>query len=457
MAKVKTVYVCRNCGVSSAKWVGCCSSCGEWNSFDEEIVAPKSNSKFKSPVEIEVSKPRTISEIKHTETDRFSSDIVELNRVLGGGFVPGSMILLGGDPGIGKSTLILQVAMSMKSRKVLYVSGEESLQQIKLRADRVAPVSGIGGDIEPLFLSETDLDTIMKHVVEIKPDLLVLDSIQTLSIAAIESSPGTVTQIKECTTAIMKIVKPLSIATVLIGHINKEGSIAGPKVLEHIVDTVVQFEGDRNHLYRILRSVKNRFGSTSEIGIFAMGNKGLTEVTNPSEMLLSQSNTPLSGTAVAATVDGIRSFMIEVQALVSSAAYGNPQRSSTGFDSKRLNMLLAVLEKRAGFKLMTKDVFINIAGGIKVYDPAMDMAILAAIMSSNFDLVIPGDTAFAGEIGLTGEIRAISRVDARIGEASKLGFKRIFLSKYCKFGAIPEGITVIKVDKVTDLVKQLFR
>lgn len=456
MAKIKTVYVCSSCGTTEPKWVGLCSSCGEWNSFIEEVEAAKNKKSGVNSLPSvggSSSRPYRLSEIETSSGERLDMVYEEFNRVLGGGLVPGSLVLLGGDPGIGKSTLVLQVALSLKGKKILYVSGEESLQQLKMRSERVGEELS-----EALFLSETDLYPIIKHVESVMPDLLIIDSIQTLTISNVESSPGSIVQLRECTAALQKCIKRLNIPTILIGHINKEGSIAGPKVLEHIVDTVLQFEGDRNHLYRILRSIKNRFGSTAELGIFAMENRGLREVVNPSELLLSRSGDAMSGTSVAATVEGMRSFMIEVQALVSSAAYGTPQRTSTGFDTRRLNMLLAVLEKRAGFRLMTKDVFINIAGGIKVDDPAMDLSVIASILSSSFDSEIDKDIAFCGEVGLTGEIRAVTRVETRISEAAKLGFKQIILSKYNRISE-PErfDIEIVKVDKVGDLVRKLFR
>jgi DNA repair protein RadA/Sms len=376
----------------------------------------------------------------------------EFNRVLGGGMVPGGLILLGGEPGIGKSTLVLQIALQLRQKKVLYISGEESLQQLKMRAERLK-----GNNPACLFLCETVLESILMHIDRESPDLVVIDSIQTVSSEAIESTAGSVTQIRECTIAIMKLAKARNIAVILIGHINKEGSLAGPKVLEHIVDTVLQFEGDRNHLYRIVRSVKNRFGSTSELGIYEMQQSGLREVSNPSEMLLSSHNEGLSGTSTAAAIEGMRSFLIEVQALVGSAAYGTPQRSATGYDLRRMNMLLAVLEKRAGFKLMVKDVFLNIAGGLRVDDPAMDLAVICAILSSNFDVSIDKGIAFSGEIGLTGEIRPVGRVEQRIAEAQKLGFKEIYISKYNKGVDFSRfEIKIHQIERVEKLVRTLF-
>ena len=398
------------------------------------------------------SRPVTLDEIESMELPRIDTCNAEFNRVLGGGMVPGALILLGGEPGIGKSTLVLQVALQLQQKKVLYISGEESLQQLKMRAGRLG-----GHNPACLFLCETLLESILLHIDRESPDLVIVDSIQTVSSESIESTAGSVTQIRECTIAIMKLAKTRNIAVILIGHINKEGSLAGPKVLEHIVDTVLQFEGDRNHFYRIVRAVKNRFGSTSELGIYEMQQSGLRQVSNPSEMLLSMHNEGISGTSTASAIEGMRSFMIEVQALVSSAAYGTPQRSATGFDLRRMNMLLAVLEKRAGFKLMVKDVFLNIAGGLRVDDPAMDLAVICAILSSNFDIAIDKGTAFSGEVGLTGEIRPVGRVEQRVAEAEKLGFKEIYISKYNKgidFSRF--AIKVHQIERVEKLVRLLF-
>jgi DNA repair protein RadA/Sms len=430
--------------------VGRCSSCGEWNSFVEEIISTeKSSARLSSP---NSSRPVLLSDIKLQELKRMDTGNTEFNRVTGGGVVPGSLILLGGEPGIGKSTLVLQIAMNLSERKVLYISGEESLQQLKMRASRLS-----SKESNCFFLCETSLENILQQVESEKPDLLIIDSIQTMMTEMAESSPGSVTQIRECTTGLMKLAKSLHIAMILIGHINKEGSLAGPKVLEHIVDTVLQFEGDRNHFYRILRSAKNRFGSTSELGIYEMQQDGLHEVKNPSEMLLSHHNEGLSGTAIAASMEGMRSFLIEVQALVSSAAYSTPQRSATGFDLRRLNMLLAVLEKRAGFKLMVKDVFLNIAGGLRVDDPAMDLSIIAAILSSNFDASINKQIVFAGEVGLTGEIRPVNRIEQRIAEAEKLGFQEIYLSQYnhgIDFSRF--NIKINQVQRIEKMIRMLF-
>ncbi len=451
MAKLKTQYICQNCGANSAKWVGKCNSCGEWNTFTEEIIAPKTSRYAQEAlIQEKNSKPQLVTEIEHEQQNRIDTGNGEFNRVLGGGLVPGSVVLIGGEPGIGKSTLILQVALQIKKVKTLYVSGEESSMQIKLRADRI-----FQGETSCHILSETSLENIFAHIKTFQPDLLVFDSIQTIYTDKIESSPGTVSQIRECATRILQYAKTKAVPSFLIGHITKEGSLAGPKILEHIVDTVLQFEGDRNNLYRILRSTKNRFGSTSELGIYEMGSKGLREVLNPSELLISDTNEELSGVSISASIEGMRPFMIEVQSLVSTAAYGTPQRSSTGFDLRRLNMLLAVLEKRAGFRLSAKDVFLNITGGIKVDDPAFDLAVVIAILSSDLDISINKNICFAGEIGLSGEIRPVQRVEQRITEATRLGFKQFFVSKYAKISSKTE-IEVIKVGKISDVLKRLF-
>ena len=397
--------------------------------------------------------PKPLREIESSNEHRIDTGIEEMNRILGGGLVSGSLVLLGGEPGIGKSTLALQMALKLNHLKVLYVSGEESAKQVKIRADRLSK-----SESECLILNETLLDNILTQAQNVEPDVLVVDSIQTLYTDSIESSPGSVSQVRECAVSLLRYAKTTGVPVILIGHITKDGSIAGPKVLEHIVDVVLQFEGDNNYLYRILRSIKNRFGSTSEIGIFEMQSAGLIEVPNPSEILLSNRDEGLSGIAISAAMDGARSFLIETQALVSTAAYGTPQRSSTGYDTRRLNMLLAVLEKRAGFNLASKDVFLNLAGGLKITDPAMDMAVVAAILSSNFDLSIPSSVCFASEVGLSGEIRQIPRVDQRILEAAKLGFEKIFVSKYSLTGEANavKGIKLIKVGKIEELVRQLF-
>lgn len=449
MAKSKTVFMCQNCGAESAKWVGRCPSCGEWNTYVEEPVL-KSDNRTSFTTLVTPAKPIAVDEIEPQTHKRIQLGSNELNRILGGGIVPGSVILLGGEPGIGKSTLTLQIALDTHL-KVLYVSGEESVEQIKLRADRLK-----GKNPNCYILSETLLENILKHADSMKPDLLVVDSIQTLYTDRVESSPGSVSQIRETAANLLRFAKETATPIFIIGHITKDGSLAGPKVLEHIVDVVLQFEGDNNFVYRIIRAHKNRFGSTSELGIFEMQNSGLREVDNPSEILISHRSESLSGVAIAATIDGIRPFLIETQALVSTAAYGTPQRSTTGFDIRRLNMLLAVLEKRVGFKLASKDVFLNIAGGLKVTDPAIDLAVIAAILSSNLDVALPDDCCFAGEIGLSGEIRPVTRLDQRINEAAKLGFKRIFVSGNLKNIAANTTIKIITVGRVEHLVKHLF-
>jgi DNA repair protein RadA/Sms len=451
MAQTKTIYICQSCGTQSPKWLGKCTNCGEWNTFIEEIVNKKQSTN-KLSIQVSENQPLTLENIKTIKNQRLSVGITEFNRVLGGGIVPGSLILLGGDPGIGKSTLALQLALGLADKKILYTSGEESLQQIKLRAERLNIKNN-----DCLFLSETSLENLIAHTDQLRPNLLIIDSIQTISTETIESSPGSVSQVRECTAAILKFAKKNDIAVILIGHITKEGSLAGPKVLEHMVDTVLQFEGDTNYMYRILRSKKNRFGSTNELGIFEMRSDGLREITNPSEQLISKVNEDVSGTAIAATIEGARPFLIEIQALVSSAAYGTPQRSSTGFDLRRLNMLLAVLEKRAGFKLIAKDVFLNIAGGIKITDPATDLAVISSILSSNLDIAINHKNCFAGEVGLTGEIRAVSRIEQRIAEAEKLGFAKIFIPTLNKgFETSKLKIEVVKASRVDEVFRNIF-
>ncbi|MCG6188199.1 DNA repair protein RadA [Maribellus maritimus] len=451
MPATKSIYTCQNCGFQSPKWMGKCTSCGEWNTFLEEIIEKK-KSAAKVAARHLGNQPITLENIQAAKTQRIVAGIKEFDRVLGGGIVPGSLILLGGDPGIGKSTLALQLALKLNKQKILYTSGEESLQQIKLRAERL----NISNN-NCLFLSETSLENLLAHSEQIQPDVLIIDSIQTISTENIESSPGSVSQVRECTSAILRFAKKSGVAVVLIGHINKEGSIAGPKVLEHIVDTVLQFEGDTNYMYRILRSNKNRFGSTNELGIFEMRSDGLREITNPSEQLISKVSDDVSGTAIAATIEGIRPILIEIQALVSSAAYGTPQRSSTGFDLRRLNMLLAVLEKRAGFKLIQKDVFLNIAGGLKINDPATDLAVICSILSSNIDIPIDHKICFAGEVGLTGEIRAVNRIEQRIAEAAKLGFKKIIIPSLNKgFDASGFGIDIVKTSRVEEVFRSIF-
>jgi DNA repair protein RadA/Sms len=453
MAKVKTVYVCQNCGAESAKWIGKCYSCGEWNSYVEQKIA-KDNSNPTGFNDFEKLQPLKISEITSKNEGRILTHINELDRILGGGLVPGSVILIGGEPGIGKSTLALQVALKLNHLKTLYVSGEESPQQIKMRAERIRIKNE-----NCYILGETLLENILIQTQNIQPDILIIDSIQTLYSDKLESSAGTVSQIRETATTLLKFAKTTHTPVFLIGHITKEGSLAGPKVLEHVVDTVLQFEGDQNNLYRILRTTKNRFGSTAELGIFEMGNEGLREVSNPSEVLIAQTDEVLSGTSIASTVNGVRPLLIEIQALVSTAAYGTPQRSATGFDNRRLGMLLAVLEKRAGFRLSLKDVFINIAGGIKVDDPATDLAVIASVLSSNLDIPIDKTSCFAAEVGLTGEIRPVTRIEQRIGEAEKLGFTKIYISRYNSKGVDLKKfkIEIVKVGRVDELFRSLFK
>lgn len=427
MAKYKTVFFCKECGNESPKWIGHCPGCGAWNSYVEESVSvgKDKNNGTKSFLIENNAKPILIKDVSSAQEARIDLHCEELNRVLGGGLVPGSLILLGGEPGIGKSSLLLQVALKIKDKKILYVSGEESAQQIKMRAERI----GIANE-NCYILTETNTDKIARHFEEIKPDIVIIDSIQTLVSATVDSAAGSISQIRETAAEMNKMAKTFHIPTFLIGHITKDGSIAGPKILEHIVDTVIQFEGDRHYGFRILRTIKNRFGSSSELGIFEMNANGLREVNNPSEILLSQRDEEVSGISVAATIEGLRPMMIETQALVSTAAYGTPQRSCTGFDIRRLNMLLAVLEKRAGFRLSVKDVFLNIAGGLRVDDPAIDLAVVAAVLSSSNDIVVSNRYAFAAEVGLSGEVRSVNRVEARIAEADKLGMEKIFVSKY---------------------------
>ncbi|MCX6300756.1 MAG: DNA repair protein RadA [Bacteroidia bacterium] len=452
MAKSKTVFVCQNCGVESAKWIGRCPSCKEWNTYHEEIIAPASSKSLSFATDREKSKPELLDNIKADEKNRHKTGISELDRILGGGMVGGSLILLGGEPGVGKSTLALQLALALKNTTILYVSGEESNEQISLRARRLK-----GSNPLCYVLSETELENILAYSENLKPGLIIIDSIQTISNGMLESSAGSVSQVRECAAQLLKYSKISGIPVFLIGHITKDGTLAGPKVLEHIVDVVLYFEGDNNYVYRILRSVKNRYGSTSELGIFEMGESGLKEVNNPSDLFINQHDESLSGISIAATVDGLRPFLIETQALVSSAVYGTPQRSSTGFDIRRLNMLLAVLEKRAGFRLGIKDVFLNIAGGIKVNDPAIDLAIISSVLSSNLDIPISREVCFAGETGLSGEIRPVSRIEQRIREASKMGFKKICLSKYHRNVDIKGiEIEVVHVGKIEHLVRSLF-
>lgn len=454
MAKTKTVFFCKECGNESPKWIGHCPGCGAWNSYVEEsVVVGKDSKSDKNAIVAETkSKPIKVKDISSAKEVRIDLECEELNRVLGGGLVPGSLILLGGEPGIGKSTLLLQVALNLKDKKVLYVSGEESAQQIKMRAERI----GVRNE-NCFILTETNTSLIAKHIEESTPDIVVIDSIQTLESASVDSTAGSISQIRETAAEMNKVAKTLHIPTFLIGHITKDGSIAGPKILEHIVDTVIQFEGDRHYGFRVLRTIKNRFGSSSELGIFEMNANGLREVSNPSEILLSQRDEQVSGISIAATLEGLRPMMIETQALVSTAAYGTPQRSCTGFDSRRLNMLLAVLEKRAGFRLSMKDVFLNIAGGLRVDDPAIDLAVVAAILSSNEDVDISNRYAFAAEVGLSGEIRSVNRIEARIAEADKLGMEKIFVSKYnCRGLDVSKfKVEVMPLATVGDLIKIL--
>lgn len=453
MAKARTVYICQNCGAESAKWLGKCTSCNEWNTYVEEVVKKEPLTRGASVSSASSATPLTLGQIVFTRDERIDTSYAEFNRVLGGGLVQGSLILIGGEPGIGKSTLALQTALSVKNCKTLYASGEESLQQIKIRAERL----GLEND-SCYFLNETSLESILNECELSRPNLLIVDSIQTISSDVIEASVGSVSQVRECASALLRFAKKSHITIIIIGHINKEGNLAGPKTLEHIVDVVLQFEGDNNHSYRMLRSLKNRFGSTSEIGIFEMHSDGLIQISNPSDILISPNEEKLSGISIGVTMDGVRPFLIEVQALVSSAAYGVPQRSATGFDTRRLNMLLAVLEKRAGFKLISKDVFLNITGGIRIDDPAIDMAVVTAILSSNFDHYVNHQYCVCGEVGLSGEIRPVSRIEQRIREAEKLGFKKIFLSKSGLKNFQPDKyqIEVFPVGKIEHLVKSIF-
>jgi DNA repair protein RadA/Sms len=452
MAKIKTTHFCQSCGAQYARWQGQCNSCKAWNTIAEEIIQKEEKVAWKSESagKTTASKPLLIHEIDSTLEIRMDTCDGELNRVLGGGIVPGSLILLGGEPGIGKSTLLLQISLKLPY-KTLYVSGEESQKQIKMRAERITP----NGD-NCYILTETKTQNIFKQIEVIAPEIVIIDSIQTLHTDYIESSPGSISQIRECTAELIKFAKETNVPVILIGHITKDGSIAGPKILEHMVDTVLQFEGDRNHVYRILRSLKNRFGSTAELGIYEMLGSGLREVSNPSEILISHKDEQLSGTAIASTLEGMRPLMIEIQALVSTAVYGTPQRSTTGYNAKRLNMILAVLEKRAGFRLGAKDVFLNVTGGISVDDPALDLSVVAAILSSNEDIPVHKDFCFAGEVGLSGEIRPVNRVDQRIQEAEKLGFSTIFVSKYNKIALKNTGIKIQLVAKIEDVAEMLF-
>ena len=458
MAKDKTVYVCDYCGQESVKWMGKCPACGRWGTMKEIKVSPPPTSPrggrpSVTPLLGEGTGVRLLHEIEADDEPRMDMCDGELNRVLGGGLVPGSLVLIGGEPGIGKSTLTLQTVLQLQGRRILYVSGEESARQIKLRADRLGPTNG-----GLYVLCETSLEKIFQHIEEMQPDLVVIDSIQTIQTETVESSAGSVAQIRECAAALLRYAKSGGVSILLIGHINKEGTLAGPKVLEHIVDVVLQFEGDQHHLYRILRSIKNRFGSTSEIGIYEMRHDGLRQVSNPSELLLTENREGLSGVAISCSIEGVRPILIETQALVSTAAYGTAQRSTTGFDGRRLNMLLAVLEKRVGFKLAQKDVFLNIAGGLRVTDPAIDLSVIAAVLSSNGDMPIEPDVCMAGEVGLSGEIRPVARIEQRIAEAQKLGFRRILIPKHNMKGLNPKQyeIELVAVRRVVEAVRELF-
>jgi len=453
MAKLKTVFICSNCGIDSPKWIGKCPECGEWNTYTEETIAkePLQSRSIPGLVKPDV-RPRLLRDITMQEETRIDMKDDELNRVLGGGLVKGSLVLIGGEPGIGKSTLVLQTVLRQQALRTLYISGEESAPQLKMRADRLS-----AKETENCYiLCETNLEQIFVQAQKLQPDLMIIDSIQTVFTELAESSPGSVSQVRECSAAILKYAKETGTPVLLIGHINKEGNIAGPKVLEHIVDTVLQFEGDRHYMYRIMRSVKNRFGSASELGIYEMRADGLREVGNPSELLLTQNHEGLSGVAIAAAIEGIRPFLIETQALVSSAVYGTPQRSATGFDLRRMNMLLAVLEKRAGFKLAQKDVFLNIAGGLKVNDPAMDLSVISAILSSSLDIAIDRNTCMTGEVGLSGEIRPVNRIEQRIQEAEKLGFSRILIPQMKGLENIKTNIKLHSVKKVDEAFRLLF-
>lgn len=454
MAKVKTAFFCTGCGYESAKWLGKCPSCGEWNTFVEELVDKKSENKVFSSNKSSPSTPKKITEIKEQSLERWDLLDEELNRVLGGGLVPGSLTLVGGEPGIGKSTLMLQVALKPIGRKILYVSGEESEQQIRMRAERLGIV-----DDSTYILSETSLQNIFKQIELLSPDFLIIDSIQTLHTAHVESSPGSVTQIRECTGELLRFAKETNTAIFLIGHITKDGNLAGPKVLEHMVDTVLQFEGDRHHFYRLLRSVKNRFGSTNELGIYEMHGGGLREVSNPFEVTITEREEDASGVAISSTVEGARPILVEVQALVGAATYGNPQRSGTGFDMRRMSMLLAVLEKRCGFRLSNLDVFLNIAGGMRVEEPGIDLAVIAAVMSSASDIAIPSKYCFCAEVGLSGEIRPVSRIEQRINEAEKMGFEKVFISKNNLKGLdllSYKNVDIVPLTKIEDLYRRMF-
>ena len=453
MAKARTYFYCRECGYQSSSWLGKCPACGKWNTFDEEVVQRSAAPSGTKKGTTKTSQPKLIQHVVYSETQRMPTRCEEFDRVLGGGIVPGSLLLLGGEPGIGKSTLLLQTAMAATDRKILYVSGEESEEQIKMRADRIGEAKG-----ELYVVSETSMERIFEHVAGVEPDLLIVDSIQTVSTEAIESGAGSLSQIRECTTQFQRYAKENGVPVLLVGHITKDGTLAGPKVMEHIVDTVLQFEGDRNYGFRILRTLKNRFGSTAEIGIFEMRGNGLCEVPNPSELLLSHRDEELSGAAVAATLEGARPMFVEAQSLVSTAVYGTPQRNANGFDMRRMNMLLAVLEKRCGFKLGAKDVFLNMAGGIRVNDPATDLAVACSILSSNVDMPISPRICFAAELGLSGELRPVSRVEQRISEADRLGFEKIFVSKYDAKSVDRKryNINIVTVSVIEEAFREMF-
>ena len=463
MAKDKIAYVCSNCGQESAKWIGKCPSCGQWNTFKEIRIAGNTGSmaarsaaqSVRASVAGSPNKPLHLHEISAKDEPRIDTNDTELNRVLGGGLVQGSIVLLGGEPGIGKSTLTLQTILRMNDRRILYVSGEESAHQLKLRADRICPD---GRKDNVMILCETSLEQIFEYIKDTHPEVVIIDSIQTIATAEVESSPGSITQVRECAASLLRFTKTSGVPVVLIGHINKEGTLAGPKILEHIVDTVIQFEGDQHYMYRILRSIKNRFGSTSELGIYEMEQNGLRQVSNPSELLLTQDHEGLSGIAISSAIEGVRPFLVETQALVSSAAYGTPQRSATGFEQRRLNMLLAVLEKRVGFKLMQKDVFLNIAGGLRVTDLAMDLSVIAAVLSSSVDTAIEPGWCMAGEVGLSGEVRPVNRIEQRVAEAEKLGFTHMIMPKHNLqgFNRSKYHIELHPVRKVEEALRCLF-
>ena len=473
MAKDRVMYVCENCGQESAKWIGKCPACGQWNTFKEIKASPQPLSKGRGAFDNsggisgrgrDTAKVLRLKDISAHDDPRIDMHDDELNRVLGGGLVPGSIVLLGGEPGIGKSTLTLQTMLNLTDKRVLYVSGEESAHQLKMRAERLSVASGSSTagpatDTENfLILCENSLEAIFDHIKEVQPELLIIDSIQTISTEDVESSAGSIAQVRECASALLRFAKTSGVPVILIGHITKEGTLAGPKILEHIVDTVIQFEGDQHYMYRILRSIKNRFGSTSELGIYEMQQTGLRQVSNPSELLLTDNHDGLSGVAISSAIEGVRPFLVETQALVSTAAYGTPQRSATGFDQRRLNMLLAVLEKRVGFKLMQKDVFLNIAGGLRVTDMAMDLSVIAAVLSSNVDTPIDEDWCMAGEVGLSGEVRPVARIEQRISEAEKLGFQHIIIPKYNLSGLNRKKfkIELVPVRKVEEALRALF-